>query len=207
MFVLGWVGIAMGKVCMFMFGWPLWIGLIVFSSVCAIYVLAAGYWGVVMADFQQGIIAFIMILIVSFWGIHSAGGAGHVVERLHEMGEAGKLNPFNFTGFFGGDFPVAWFLTMLFIGILGGLGMGTAIDWFPEAQRIQSARTVKDASWSHMGGVGPRDIQERGLGGGHPRLLRDVSRSSRGEGLRDGLVQARFREPSRRDARILFRGE
>ncbi|MCU0640190.1 MAG: sodium:solute symporter [Candidatus Krumholzibacteria bacterium] len=147
MFVLGWVGIAMGKVCMFMFGWPLWIGLIVFSSACAIYVLAAGYWGVVMADFQQGIIAFIMILIVSFWGIHSAGGAGHIVERLHEMGEAGKLNPFNFTGFFGGDFPAAWFLTMLFIGILGGLGMGTAIDWFPEAQRIQSARTVKDAAW------------------------------------------------------------
>jgi SSS family solute:Na+ symporter len=36
---------------------------------------------------------------------------------------------------------------MLIIGILGGLGMATAIDWFPEAQRIQSARTVKDASW------------------------------------------------------------
>jgi Na+/proline symporter len=41
---------------------------------------------------------------------------------------------------------------MLVIGILGGLGMGTAIDWYPEAQRIQSARTVKDASWSIWAG-------------------------------------------------------
>ena len=28
----------------------------VFTSICAIYVLTAGYWGVVMADFQQGLI-------------------------------------------------------------------------------------------------------------------------------------------------------
>ena len=152
MFILGWVGIAMGKVCNYLFDWPLWIGLIVFSAVCAIYVLASGYWGVVMADFQQGIIAFIVIIIVSFWGVHAAGGPSGIIERLTVMGEAGKLNPFNFTGLFDGDFPVAWFVTMMFIGILGGLGMGTAIDWYPEAQRIQSAKTVKDASWSIWAG-------------------------------------------------------
>ena len=152
MFILGWVGIAMGKICQFIFGWPLWIGLIVFSSVCAIYVLAAGYWGVVMADFQQGIIAFIVILIVSIWGINAAGGPGVIIEKLHVLGEAGKLNPFNFSGFFEGDFPAAWFITMMIIGVVGGFGMGTAIDWYPEAQRIQSARTVKDASWSIWAG-------------------------------------------------------
>jgi Na+/proline symporter len=152
MFILGWVGIAMGKVCLYVFGWPLWIGLIVFSAACAVYVLAAGYWGVVMADFQQGIIAFIVIVIVSLWGVHAAGGPSGIVARLHELGEAGKLNPFRFSGFFEGDFPAAWFLTMLVIGILGGLGMGTAIDWFPEAQRIQSARTVRDAAWSIWAG-------------------------------------------------------
>lgn len=153
MFILGWVGIAMGKVCHFVFGWPLWVGLVVFSSVCAIYVLAAGYWGVVMADFQQGIIALIMIVIVSIWGIQAAGGPAVIVEKLQALGEAGKLNPFNFSGFFEGDFPAAWFITMLFIAVLGGLGMGTSIDWFAEAQRIQSARTVKDASWSIWSGT------------------------------------------------------
>lgn len=277
MFILGWVGIAMGKVCNFLFGWPLWIGLILFSSICAIYVLAAGYWGVVMADFQQGIIAFIVIVIVSVWGIQAAGGPSQIIAKLkkqnstcqwkvpgdipeqsgmiiritdsetgktytqtngtirivkeidekslketgeklyglvkeisknknnnekvnilfptsqdtlmndystlvvwtagktgknvnidyslddgatwenittgHFDGQTWRINPFSFTGFFKGDFPVIWFITMLFIGILGGLGMGTAIDWYAEAQRIQSARTIKDASWSIWSGT------------------------------------------------------
>jgi len=88
MFILGWVGMAMGKVCHFAFGWPTWVGLVVFSTVCAIYVLAAGYWGVVMADFQQGVIAFIGILIVSFWGILAAGGPEQIILRLSQMGES-----------------------------------------------------------------------------------------------------------------------
>ncbi|MDX1428829.1 MAG: sodium:solute symporter family protein [Rhodothermales bacterium] len=148
MFILGWVGMAMGKICEFLFGWAPWIGLISFSAVCAIYVLSAGYWGVVMADFQQGVIAFCVIIIVSVWGIVEAGGPSGISDRLTELGRADMMDPFAFTGWFGGDFPIAWFLTMLFIAILGGFGMGTAIDWFPEAQRIQSARTVRDASYS-----------------------------------------------------------
>jgi solute:Na+ symporter, SSS family len=147
-FILGWVGMAMGKICAYLFGWDIWVGLVLFSSLCSIYVLAAGYWGVVMADFQQSIIAFAVILIVSFWGIFAAGGPAEIVGKLTEMGEVWRINPFAFTGWFTGDFPAAWFLTMMFIAILGGLGMGTSIDWYVEAQRIQSARTVRDASYS-----------------------------------------------------------
>jgi len=74
MFILGWVGIAMGKLCNLLFGWDLWIGLVLFTSIGAIYVLLSGYWGVVMADFQQGVIAFLVIVIVSIWGVVAAGG-------------------------------------------------------------------------------------------------------------------------------------
>ncbi len=144
MFILGWVGIAMGIVCQYLFGWETWIGLICFSSVCAVYVLAAGYWGVVMADFQQGVIAFLVIMIVSFWGIKTAGGPSGIVEQLAAMGESGRLNPFAFTE----EVPLVWVLTMIFIAILGGFGMGTTIDWYAEAQRIQSSKTVRDASYS-----------------------------------------------------------
>ena len=144
MFILGWVGIAMGKVCQYLFGWETWIGLVVFSAVCAVYVLAAGYWGVVMADFQQGVIAFLVIMIVSIWGIVVAGGPTGIVDKLAVLGESGRLNPFAFTE----DVPLAWALTMIFIAILGGFGMGTTIDWYAEAQRIQSARTVRDSSYS-----------------------------------------------------------
>ncbi|MBN2429825.1 MAG: sodium:solute symporter [Acidobacteria bacterium] len=153
MFILGWVGIAMGKICHYVFDWPTWVGLVFFSAVCAIYVLAAGYWGVVMADFQQGIIAFIVILIVSIWGVAAAGGPAAIIQRLTEMGQADRLNPFAFTGWFSGDFPIAWFLTMFVIAVIGGFGMGTSIDWYAEAQRIQSARTVKDATWCIWSGT------------------------------------------------------
>ncbi|MBN2570842.1 MAG: Na+:solute symporter [Ignavibacteriales bacterium] len=148
MFILGWVGIAMGKVCGYLFGWDEWIGLMVFSSICALYVLSAGYWGVIMADFQQGVIAFAVIIIVSVWGIIAAGGPGEIVAKLDGMGESWRLNPFAFTGMWGGDFPVAWFITMMVVAVLGGFGMGTSIDWYAEAQRIQSAKTVRDASYS-----------------------------------------------------------
>ncbi len=148
MFILGWVGMAMGKICEFLFGWPTWIGLILFSAICAIYVLSAGYWGVVMADFQQGVIAFCVIIIVSVWGIVEAGGPSGISAKLTALGKQEMMNPFAFTGWFDGDFPIAWFITMMFIAILGGFGMGTSIDWFAEAQRIQSARTVRDASYS-----------------------------------------------------------
>jgi Na+/proline symporter len=148
MFILGWVGMAMGKLCNYLFGWENWIGLVLFSSITAIYVLSAGYWGVVMADFQQGIIALIVILIASFWGISEAGGPDGIISKLVELGESWRLDPFHFTGIFTGDFPIAWFITMIIIAVLGGFGMGTSIDWYAEAQRIQSSKTVRDAAYS-----------------------------------------------------------
>lgn len=148
MFILGWVSAAMGKVCTYLFGWPHWVGAMAFTAACAVYVLTAGYWGVVMADFQQGIIALAAIVIVSAWGIAAAGGPSGIVAKLGALGEAWRMNPFHVTGLTGGDFPAAWLFTMLVIAILGGFGMGTNFDWYVEAQRIQSARSVRDASYS-----------------------------------------------------------
>jgi len=153
MFIAGWVGIAMGMVCRFMFGWPIWGGLVLFSSLCCIYVITAGFWGVVMAEFQQGLIAFIVIIVVSIWGAYAAGGPSGIIERLTDMGQTWRLNPFAFSGWFTGDFPFAWFFTMIVIAFIGGVGMATHFDWFVEAQRIQSARTVKDASYSIWSGT------------------------------------------------------
>ena len=152
MFILGWVGIAMGKVCAFAFGWPIWVGLVLPTLVSALYTLAAGYWGVVMGDFLQGIVAIFAIVLVSLVGIYAAGGAGEIVHKLTTAGQAWRLNPFAFTGFATGDFPFAWFFTMLVISIVGGFGMGTSIDWYVEAQRIQSAGTVRDASYGIWAG-------------------------------------------------------
>ena len=147
MFILGWVGIAMGKVCALVFGWPVWVGLVVPTLITAVYTLAAGYWGVVMGDFLQGIVAIFAILLVSIVGIVAAGGPSAITERLIDMGQAWRLDPLSFTGWTGGEFPALWWLTMLVIAVIGGFGMGTSIDWYVEAQRIQSAKTVRDACY------------------------------------------------------------
>jgi SSS family solute:Na+ symporter len=147
MFILGWVGIAMGKVCMLVFGWPVWVGLVLPSLITAFYTLAAGYWGVVMGDFLQGIVAIFAIVLVSLVGVSAAGGPAGVTGRIVELGQQWRLDAFSFTGWLGGDFPIVWWLTMLVISIIGGFGMGTSIDWYVEAQRIQSAKTVRDATY------------------------------------------------------------
>jgi Na+/proline symporter len=147
MFILGWVGMAMGKVGALAFGWPIWYGLVIPSVITAFYTLAAGYWGVVMGDFLQGIVAIFAILLVSWVGIVAAGGPAGVVEGVTAMGESWRLDSMAFTGWFSGDFPVVWWATMLVIAIVGGFGMGTSIDWYVEAQRIQSARSLRDAAY------------------------------------------------------------
>jgi len=155
MFVVAWVSAAMGKVCTYLFGWPPWLGIVSFTSVCAVYVLAAGYWGVVMADFQQGLISFAVITLVSLWGIAEAGGPTAIVNQLAALGEGWRGDPFHFDAFAGLDpnqFYALDVITLLFMALLGGLGMGNFIDWYPEAQRIQSARSVRDASYSIWAG-------------------------------------------------------
>ena len=155
MFVIAWVSAAMGKICVYLFDWPNWVGVILFTSVCAVYVLVAGYWGVIMADFQQGIISFIVITLVSVWGVVAAGGPSGIVEKLETLGQSWRMNPFHFDGFWGLDtnsFYTLDFLTLLIMATVGGLGMGNFIDWYPEAQRIQSARSVRDASYAIWAG-------------------------------------------------------
>ena len=152
MFILGWVGMAMGKVGALVFGWPIWVGLVCPTLITAAYTLVAGYWGVVMGDFLQGIVAIFAILMVSLVGIAAVGGPSELAGRLVEMGEGWRMNAFAFTGLFSGDFPVAWWLTMLVIAVVGGFGMGTSIDWYPEAQRIQSAGSVRDAAYGIWAG-------------------------------------------------------
>jgi len=152
MFILGWVGMAMGKVGQLAFGWPIWVGLIVPTLITAAYTLVAGYWGVVMGDFLQGIVAIFAIVLVTVVAVMAVGSPGEIVERITAMGGHWRLDPLAFTGWVTGDFPAVWWLTMLVIAVIGGFGMGTSIDWYVEAQRIQSARTVRDASYGIWAG-------------------------------------------------------
>jgi Na+/proline symporter len=153
MFCAGWVGIAMGNVCRWAFNWPIWWGLVLFSVICCVYAMTSGFWGVIIADVQQGITMFLTCVIVSIWAVLAVGSPGAIVERIRAMGHAEMLDPFRTTGFLSGDYPLLWLITMIAVPFLGGFGMATHFDWFVEAQRIQSAKTVKAAAYSMWWGA------------------------------------------------------
>ena len=67
---------------------------------------------------------------------------------------------------------------MLVIAVVGGFGMGTSIDWYVEAQRIQSAKTVRDASYGLWAGGRDDARAQRVLGRFDPGLLRRCCRGS-----------------------------
>ena len=109
------------------FGWPLWVGLVVPTVITAVYTLAAGYWGVVMGDFLQGIVAIFAIVLVSLVGVFAVGGPTELTNGLVSLGETWRLDAFAFTGVFSGDFPIAWWLTMLVIAVVGGFLVGSIV--------------------------------------------------------------------------------
>ncbi|HIH98336.1 MAG TPA: sodium:solute symporter [Thermoplasmata archaeon] len=150
-FTVGWMNAAIYMICNYLFGWPFWLSFLVFTVSVAIYVTTSGYWGVVMADFQQGIFVLIVIVLVSVIGISVAGGPAGILSSLESMGKEWMANPFAFKEF-GGGLPLAWFLTMFFAAIIAGFGMGSHTDWYTEAQRIQSAKTLKDSSYCMWAG-------------------------------------------------------
>ena len=102
----------------------------------------------------------------------AAGGPTGVTERIIDLGEQWRLDAFGFTGWFDGDFPIVWWLTMLVIAVIGGFGMGTSIDWYVEAQRIQSAKTCTRRHLRTVGRRGGNSDSQRLLGRGDSRVFR-----------------------------------
>jgi Na+/proline symporter len=150
-FTVGWMNAAIWMICNYLFGWSYWLAFLVFTVTVAIYVTTSGYWGVVMADFQQGIFVLATIVVVSLVGIMVAGGPSGILSTLDAMGKGWMANPFAFKEF-GGELPLAWFLTMFFAAVIAGFGMGSHTDWYTEAQRIQSAKSVKGSAYCMWAG-------------------------------------------------------
>lgn len=146
---VGWMNAAIYKICNYLWGMDYTTAFLIFTITVAVYTLFSGYWGVVVADFQQSILVLSAIVIVSIFGIVQAGGPAGIMDKLHLLGEGWRANPFSFVvGKSGNGIPLAWFLTMIFASTLAGIGMGSHTDWYTEAQRIQSARTLKDGTYS-----------------------------------------------------------
>ncbi|MBC8204825.1 MAG: sodium:proline symporter, partial [FCB group bacterium] len=84
---MGWVLLAMAKIAAAMFGWDKWFSILVFSFAALSYSMMAGFWGVVVTDLAQFILAMIGASALAFFAVDAAGGMQAVLDFIASQPE------------------------------------------------------------------------------------------------------------------------
>ncbi len=79
---MGWVMLAMMKICNVMLGWDKWMSMAAMLILLAFYTMLSGYWGVVMTDFFQFGMAMSGCIVLAGMVVHDMGGFGAMVETV-----------------------------------------------------------------------------------------------------------------------------
>ena len=79
---MGWVMLAMMKICNVMLGWDKWTSMAAMMALLVFYTVLSGYWGVVMTDFFQFIMAMAGCIILAGMVVWHMGGFGPMVETV-----------------------------------------------------------------------------------------------------------------------------
>ena len=117
-FVLGWVMTAMMKVMAEVTDMNRLTVLIVFVGIALIYTLLSGFWGVVLTDLVQYVVALAGSVAVALYAIRAAGGLDAMVHRVGErFPDGGMLHfvPHGGGGGHPGQMPMSVFL--VYIGL------------------------------------------------------------------------------------------
>lgn len=112
--VMGWVMLAMIKVLGVFVDWPKWNVVLVLLTIAFIYSVLSGFWGVVMTDFVQFIIAMFASIMLAIIAVDENGGMAQIKARLSELhaDKAGQI--LNFVPEVGSDFlPVTTFVAFI----------------------------------------------------------------------------------------------
>ncbi len=79
---MGWVLLAMAKISAAVLGWEKWEAIVVFSLAAFSYSLLAGFWGVVVTDVAQFILALIGASLLAYFAVDAAGGWSGVLSFI-----------------------------------------------------------------------------------------------------------------------------
>ena len=80
---MGWVMLAMMKICNVMLGWDKLTSMAAMMIIMVFYTVLSGYWGVVMTDFFQFIMAMAGAILLPVIVVWKMGGLGSMVEQVH----------------------------------------------------------------------------------------------------------------------------
>jgi len=77
---MSWVVLAMAKIIGVTWGGPKWIAVLIAATLAVSYSFLAGFWGVVVTDVAQFIIAMVGAVALAIFAVNAAGGMENIIE-------------------------------------------------------------------------------------------------------------------------------
>ena len=150
--IMGWVNLGMAKVLSGTLGLAKWQALGLCLGITFLYSILSGFWGVVVTDAVQFVIAMVGSIALAVFAVNAVGGLENLKTRLSTVTPVGSAEPFGVGGAIQllPDGSAVWMLPLLTLAVY--LGVNWWASWYPGAepggggyvaQRIFSAKNEK----------------------------------------------------------------
>jgi solute:Na+ symporter, SSS family len=150
--IMGWVNLGMAKVLSGTLGLAKWQALGLCLGITFLYSILSGFWGVVVTDAVQFVIAMVGSIALAVFAVNAVGGLENLKNRLAGVTPVGSTEPFGVGGAIQllPDGSAVWMLPLLTLAVY--LGVNWWASWYPGAepggggyvaQRIFSAKNEK----------------------------------------------------------------
>ena len=150
--IMGWVNLGMAKVLSGTLGLAKWQALALCLGITFLYSILSGFWGVVVTDAVQFVIAMVGSIALAVFAVQAVGGLDNLKARLAGITPVGSTETFGTDGAIQllPDGSAVWMLPLLTLVVY--LGVNWWASWYPGAepggggyvaQRIFSAKNEK----------------------------------------------------------------
>jgi SSS family solute:Na+ symporter len=150
--IMGWVNLGMAKVLSGTLGLAKWQALALCLGITFLYSILSGFWGVVVTDAVQFVIAMVGSIALAVFAVNAVGGLENLKTRLATVTPVGSTEAFGAGGAIQllPDGTAVWMLPLLTLAVY--LGVNWWASWYPGAepggggyvaQRIFSAKNEK----------------------------------------------------------------
>lgn len=149
--IMGWVNLGMAKVLSGTLGLAKWQALGLCLGITFLYSILSGFWGVVITDAVQFVIAMVGSIALAVFAVEAVGGIEGLKAKIATVTPVGSAEPFGPKAIsLWSDGSMAWMLPPLTLAVY--LAVNWWASWYPGAepggggyiaQRIFSAKNEK----------------------------------------------------------------